>query len=108
MARSLRHRRRRCLLSGGTDPPPAGGRHGLRGAGAKLPADGAFRRVLLQNPFTEEPYGIGIPKDDDEFRTFINDRLEEIYESGEWAEAFESTVGAVAEETPEPPPGDRY
>jgi glutamate transport system substrate-binding protein len=63
---------------------------------------------VVENPFTEEPYGIGIPKDDDEFRSFINDRLEEIYESDEWAEAFDSTVGAVAEETPEPPPVDRY
>ena len=39
---------------------------------------------------------------------FINDRLEEMYADGSWAEAFESTVGVVAEETPEPPPVDRY
>ncbi len=63
---------------------------------------------VVGNPFTTEPYGIGIPKGDDEFRTFINDRLEEIYANGEWAEAFERTVGTVTEETPEPPPVDRY
>jgi glutamate transport system substrate-binding protein len=69
-------------------------------------SEGAFE--LVGNPFTEEPYGIGVPKGDDEFRTFVNDVLEEIYESGEWAEAWESTAGAVAGETPEPPAVDRY
>nr|MBA2436951.1 glutamate ABC transporter substrate-binding protein [Acidimicrobiia bacterium] len=63
---------------------------------------------VVGNPFTTEPYGIGIPKGDDEFRTFVNDRLEEIYENGEWAEAYESTVGTVDDEVPEPPPVDRY
>ncbi len=63
---------------------------------------------LVGAPFTEEPYGIGLAKDDQEFRDFINDTLEAAYEDGSWAEAFESTVGQVAEETPEPPPVDRY
>jgi glutamate transport system substrate-binding protein len=63
---------------------------------------------VVGNPFTTEPYGIGIPKGDDEFRTFVNDRLEEIYENGEWAEAYESTVGTVDDEVPEPPSVDRY
>ncbi len=63
---------------------------------------------LLENPFTEEPYGIGVAKEDTEFRMFINDRLEEIYESGEYVEAFESTAGKVAEQAPEPPAVDRY
>ena len=69
-------------------------------------SDGAFK--LVGNPFTEEPYGIGVKKGDDEFRTFINDVLEEIYESGEWAEAYASTVGEVSGETPEPPAVNRY
>lgn len=64
--------------------------------------------ALVGNPFTEEPYGIGVKKADTEFRNFINDRLEEIYADGSWAEAFESTVGVVEEETPEPPAVDRY
>ncbi len=63
---------------------------------------------VVGEPFTSEPYGIGIPKEDVEFRTFVNDRLEQIYASGEWAEAFERTVGAVTDETPEPPPVNRY
>lgn len=31
---------------------------------------------LVGNPFTEEPYGIGLTKGDQEFRDFINDTLE--------------------------------
>jgi glutamate transport system substrate-binding protein len=69
-------------------------------------SEGAFE--LVGQPFTEEPYGIGITKGDDDFRTFINDVLEEIYASGEWAAAFEATVGTAGVETPEPPPVDRY
>ncbi len=63
---------------------------------------------LVGAPFTEEPYGIGVRKADTAFRTFINDRLEEMYADGTWASAFESTVGVVEEETPEPPAVDRY
>ncbi|HWH35099.1 MAG TPA: glutamate ABC transporter substrate-binding protein [Acidimicrobiales bacterium] len=63
---------------------------------------------VVGNPFTTEPYGIGIPKGDDEFRTFINDRLEEIFTNGEWADAYERTVGTVDDEVPEPPAVDRY
>ena len=62
---------------------------------------------LVGDPFTEEPYGIGLEKGDDEFRDFINDVLEESYEDGRWQEAWEATAGAVLE-TPEPPEVDRY
>lgn len=58
-------------------------------------------------PFTEEPYGIGLAKDDDEFRDWINDALEEMYEDGSWTEAWEATAGTVLP-TPEPPAVDRY
>lgn len=58
-------------------------------------------------PFTEEPYGIGLAKDDDEFRMWINDALEEMFEDGSWTEAWESTAGTVLP-TPEPPAVDRY
>ena len=58
-------------------------------------------------PFTEEPYGIGLAKDDEEFRMWINDVLEEIFEDGTWTEAWESTAGSVLP-TPEPPAVDRY
>jgi len=64
---------------------------------------------LVGAPFTEEPYGIGLALDDDDFRDFINDVLEDAYESGAWAEGYDSTVGAITgTEAPEPPSVDRY
>ncbi|NEK86770.1 glutamate ABC transporter substrate-binding protein [Blastococcus saxobsidens] len=64
---------------------------------------------LVGNPFTEEPYGIGVQKGEDEFRDFINDVLEEAYEDGTWAAAWDSTAGAITgTEAPEPPSVDRY
>lgn len=58
-------------------------------------------------PFTAEPYGIGLTKGDDDFRSWINDQLEEMYEDGSWTEAWEATAGTVLP-TPEPPAVDRY
>ncbi len=70
-------------------------------------SDGAFE--LVGNPFTKEPYGIGVPKGDLEFRNFINDVLEESYENGSWVEAWDSTAGAISgTEAPGAPAVDRY
>lgn len=63
---------------------------------------------VVGNPFSEEPYGIGLTRGDDEFRDFLNDRLEEIFASSEWSEAFEATLGQIGVPTPEPPDVDRY
>jgi glutamate transport system substrate-binding protein len=64
---------------------------------------------LVGNPFTEEPYGIGLTKGDAEFRDFINDVLEESFEDGSWAEAWDRTAGDITgTEAPEPPSVDRY
>ena len=59
------------------------------------------------DPFTEEPYGIGLALDDTEFRSWINDVLEESFEDGSWTAAWEATAGTVLP-TPEPPTVDRY
>ena len=57
--------------------------------------------------FTDEPYGVGLAKGDDDFRAFLNDTLEAAYEDGSWAAAWEDTAGAVLP-TPDPPAVDRY
>ncbi|HEX7189391.1 MAG TPA: glutamate ABC transporter substrate-binding protein [Actinomycetes bacterium] len=67
--------------------------------------EGEFK--LAGETFTEEPYGIGLKKGDTKFRNFINDVLEESYEDGSWADAWEATAGVVLD-TPEPPAVDRY
>lgn len=74
-------------------------------AGFADASDGEF--IVLSNPFTEEPYGIGVALEDTEFRNWINDVLEEAYDSGAWADAWEATAGTVLD-TPEPPAVDRY
>ena len=70
-------------------------------------SEGAFE--LVGNPFTEEPYGIGLQLGDTDFRNFINDVLEESFENGSWADAWDRTAGAITgEPAPEPPTVDRY
>jgi glutamate transport system substrate-binding protein len=63
-------------------------------------SDGAFK--LVGEQFTEEPYGIGIPKGDVAFCEFINETLAANEEA--YVEAWESTAGQVeGAETPELP-----
>ena len=57
--------------------------------------------------FTDEPYGIGLALDDDDFREFINDTLVAAYEDGAWQTAWEATAGTVLP-LPEQPEVDRY
>ena len=63
-------------------------------------SDGAYE--LVENPFTEEPYGIGVPEGSPA-RCQVNAILQAMYDDGTWASIYESTVGAVATQTPEPP-----
>jgi glutamate transport system substrate-binding protein len=62
---------------------------------------------VLDKPFTTEPYGIGLAKDDTAFRGFINDTLEASFKDGSWAKAWEATAGKVLS-TPKPPTLNRY
>jgi glutamate transport system substrate-binding protein len=62
---------------------------------------------LVGKPFTEEPYGIGIKKDDTAFKDFINKTLEEADKDGSYKKAWEDTAGKVAEDTPELPAIDK-
>ncbi len=74
---------------------------------AGLAANSAGEFEVVGNPFTEEPYGIGLPLGDTEFRNFINDVLEAAFQDGRWAQAWESTAGAELP-LPDPPTVDRY
>lgn len=74
-------------------------------AGFADSTDGEFE--VLDAAFTEEPYGIGLALEDTEFRTFINDLLEEAFDDGDWAAAWEATAGTVLS-TPTPPMVNRY
>jgi glutamate transport system substrate-binding protein len=67
---------------------------------------GAYK--LVGRPFSEEPYGIGVKKGDSQFRSFINDVLEQMYRDGRWKIAYDATIGQVQPQPPAPPPLDRY
>jgi glutamate transport system substrate-binding protein len=66
--------------------------------------DSGFR--VLGEQISEEPYGIGLPKDEEELRNAVNDILEQAAQDGTWVDAFEYTLGDTdGVEQPEP---ERY
>lgn len=64
--------------------------------------------AITGNPFHTEPYGIGLPKGDEEFRDFVNDTLESMILDGSWNAAFDQTIGETGALAPTPPRLDRY
>ena len=58
---------------------------------------------LVDAPFTEEPYGIGIPEGQEAFCDFINETLVAAAEDGRYQAAFDDTAGEVIEQTLELP-----
>ena len=74
-------------------------------AGLAAQNEGEFK--VVGEPFTEEPYGIGVTLDDTDFRMWINDVLEKAYEDGRYEEAWNATAGTVLPFI-DPPAPDRY
>jgi glutamate transport system substrate-binding protein len=64
-------------------------------------SQGAFK--LVGQPFTEEPYGIGITKGDVQFCEFINQTLKDAVADGSYAAAWTATAGKVEPEVPQLP-----
>jgi len=59
---------------------------------------------VVGQPFTAEPYGIGVPLNHPEMKTFVNDWLKKIEADGEWAKLWQATVGTtVTGAAPTPP-----
>ncbi|MCW2712989.1 MAG: putative glutamate binding protein of transporter system [Frankiales bacterium] len=58
---------------------------------------------LVGKPFTQEPYGIGLPEGQEPFCDFINKVLADADKDGSYAKAFESTAGKVIKNTPKLP-----
>lgn len=65
-------------------------------------------KLAPSGTFTDEPYGIGLQKGDDDFRAWINDLLEEIVSDGRYNDAWQRTAGEFDPELPTPPTVDRY
>lgn len=76
----------------------------LLGFAAKAPEE----MKVVGKPFSEEPYGIGVPRSDNALRFALNDALEANEKNGNWKKAFEATLGLSGAPAPKPPPIDRY
>jgi glutamate transport system substrate-binding protein len=70
-------------------------------AGYEHQSGGTFK--VLNNPFSDEKYGIGLPKGDDAFRSFLDERLRHIEDNGDWTRAARYSLSNI--ETLPPPLG---
>ncbi|AXI79726.1 glutamate ABC transporter substrate-binding protein [Peterkaempfera bronchialis] len=69
----------------------------LKGYGAKY--EGKLK--VVGKPFSEEPYGVGLNKDDKALRDAINNALEAHEKNGDWKKAYDATLGkSGADATP--------
>jgi glutamate transport system substrate-binding protein len=68
--------------------------------------EGMFK--LAGTTFTDEPYGIGVKKGDDAFRSWLNDTLEKIFADGRYLQAWKDTAGKADPTDPKIPTVDRY
>jgi len=58
---------------------------------------------VVVEPFSEERYGVGYSLDHPEMCQWINDTLTEAFDDGQWAEAFDITLGEAGVDAPEQP-----
>jgi glutamate transport system substrate-binding protein len=54
-------------------------------------------------PFGQDPYGIGVPKNHPEMKTFVNGWLKKIEDMGLWKRVFTASFGDFLGEVPPPP-----
>ncbi len=58
---------------------------------------------VVGQPFTLDPYGIGVSKDDPATKEFVNTFLQRIFDDGSWLRLWQATVGVYSEASPTPP-----
>ncbi|MER7332589.1 MULTISPECIES: glutamate ABC transporter substrate-binding protein [unclassified Micromonospora] len=59
---------------------------------------------VVGEPFTTEAYGIGLNREDAQFKEFVNNWLKKIQADGTWGKVWESTLGSVVEGGAPTPP----
>ncbi|GAA3458952.1 glutamate ABC transporter substrate-binding protein [Saccharothrix longispora] len=75
----------------------------LKGYAAQEPD----KMKVVGKPFSNEPYGIGLTKDDKPLRDKINDILDEAIKGGDWDKVYDATLGKSGSKA-EKPVLDRY
>lgn len=63
---------------------------------------------VVGSPFSTEPYGIGLAKNDKALRSAVNDALEAHETNGDWKKAYDATLGLSGSPASEPPALQRY
>ena len=76
----------------------------LLGYAAKVPDE----LKVVGKPFSQEPYGIGVPRGDTALRLALDDALAAAEKNGTWKKAYDATLGLSGVPAPKPPPIDRY
>lgn len=76
----------------------------LKGYAAQNPG----KLKVVGKPFTQEPYGVGMNKDDKVLRDAINDSLEKHIKGGTYKKIYEATLGLSGSAYTEPPAIVRY
>lgn len=71
-----------------------------------LASDAASEKQIkvVGQPFTKEPYGIGLKHGDDDFKSFVNTWLKTIQKDGQWGKAWKTTLGTVTDSAIPTPP----
>ena len=72
----------------------------LKGYAAQQPD----KLKVVGEPFSAEPYGIGLNKDDAALRNKINDILEAAAADGTWKQIYDATLGKSGSPADAPPP----
>jgi len=72
---------------------------------AGLAAQDPYAMVLDEEPFTAEPYGVGVNKDAKDLAAFINGVLEQMRADGRWSDAYNQWLAPhLGEGTGQPTP----
>ena len=66
--------------------------------GLVVKSDGNFK--IVGDSYQDQPFGIGVKKDDVAFCEFINDTLTQAYDDGRYQKAWDATVGPYLSEVP--------
>ncbi|MFD4787818.1 transporter substrate-binding domain-containing protein [Streptomyces sp. NPDC058459] len=76
----------------------------LKGYAAQRPT----KLQVVGKPFTKEPYGVGMNKDDKALRDAVNDALEKHEKNGDYKKAYDATLGLSGSSYTAPPATERY
>ncbi len=62
---------------------------------------------VVGEPFSDEPYGVGLPKNDKVFQEALLDALQNHMDNGDWKKAYDATLGLSGSPADEPPALER-